>query len=119
MASEDTMLWKWERFVELGNDIHKKRGQVRTILAEVGLILAAHIRRSEYCLLTEDHFILYTQLVEKIVECLDGNIEVIQSAVREYFLVRHVKQGRDQHGFEVDFAPKKSGKFILPFAVCM
>jgi hypothetical protein len=40
---------------------------------------------------------------------LDGNTEVIQAAVKEYFLIQHCKAGLDESLFDVSFSPKKSG----------
>ncbi|KAL5039562.1 hypothetical protein RTP6_006709 [Batrachochytrium dendrobatidis] len=67
MSDEDNR-WKWNGFVEIGNNIHKMRA-----------------------------------------EYLDGNAEVIQDAVKEYFLIQHCKAGLDADLFDITFFPKKSG----------
>ncbi|KAJ8323215.1 hypothetical protein O5D80_007985 [Batrachochytrium dendrobatidis] len=52
---------------------------------------------------------LYETLLPKIAEHLDGNTEVIQAAVKEYFLIQHCKAGLDADLFDITFSPKKSG----------
>jgi hypothetical protein len=51
---------------------------------------------------------LYETLLLKIAEYLDGNTDVIQAAVREYFLFQHGKAGLDESLFDITFSPKKS-----------
>ncbi|KAI8913577.1 hypothetical protein EDD86DRAFT_231847 [Gorgonomyces haynaldii] len=52
---------------------------------------------------------LYKTLLPKIAEYLDGNAEVIQTAVREHFLAQHCKAGLNESLFNTHFSPKRSG----------
>ncbi|OAJ38937.1 hypothetical protein BDEG_22827 [Batrachochytrium dendrobatidis JEL423] len=45
----------------------------------------------------------------QLPEHLGGNAEVIQTAVKEYFLIQHCKAGLDESLFDITFSPKKSG----------
>ncbi|EGF79756.1 hypothetical protein BATDEDRAFT_25522 [Batrachochytrium dendrobatidis JAM81] len=47
--------------------------------------------------------------MEQVSEHLGGNAEVIQTAVKEYFLIQHCKAGLDESLFDITFSPKKSG----------
>jgi hypothetical protein len=97
--------------VEIGNTIHKIVGkEYKTRLAKYALLLSDQ--------LIDNHFIvnlpikdqqLYETLLPKIAEYLDGNTDVIQAAVREYFLFQHGKAGLDESLFDITFSPKKSG----------
>ncbi|KAI3655531.1 hypothetical protein MP638_007192 [Amoeboaphelidium occidentale] len=108
MADEENR-WKWDKFVEIGNTIHKMRGQVRTEKAQDALMLARALRRTEYLIGSKERFELYETLLHKIAEYLDGNAEVIQAAVREHFLAQHCKSGLDESLYDISFAPKRSG----------
>jgi hypothetical protein len=101
--------WKWNKFVDIGNTIHKMRGQVRIDKAQDALLLARALRRTEYLIGSQERFELYETLYSKIAEHLDGNAEVIQAAVREHFLAQHCKSGLDESLYDISFAPKKSG----------
>jgi hypothetical protein len=111
--SDQENRWKWNKFVEIGNNIHnpqKMRGQVRIQKAKYALQLSNQLIDNEFIvnLPIKDQQI-YETLLTKIAEYLDGNTEVIQAAVKEYFLIQHCKAGLDENIFEVSFAPKKSG----------
>jgi hypothetical protein len=108
--SDDENQWKWNKFVELGNTIHKMRGQVRILEAKRALILAEELLEARVItrLPIKDQQ-LYETLLPKIACYLDGNAEVIQDAVEKYFFARHCKAGLDENLFQVSFAPKKSG----------
>ena len=60
--SDNENRWKWNKFVEIGNTIHKMRGQVRIQKAVYALQLSAQ--------LLENHF---------IINFLDRNIEILDS----------------------------------------
>ncbi|KAJ3416582.1 hypothetical protein HDV05_000864 [Chytridiales sp. JEL 0842] len=47
--------------------------------------------------------------LEKIALYLDGNVDAIQSAVREHFLLQHTKAGLDENLFDISFSPKRAG----------
>jgi hypothetical protein len=51
----------------------------------------------------------YKALLPKIAVHLDGNAEVIHSAVQEYFLIQDCKVGLGECLFTIYFALKKSG----------
>ena len=108
--SDDENQWKWNKFVEIGNTIHKMRGQVRIAEAHRALTFAVQLSKNEFIpnLPIKDQQ-LYETLLPKIAFYLDGNIEVIQATVKEYFLIRHCKAGLDENLFQVSFSPKKSG----------
>jgi hypothetical protein len=108
--SEDENRWKWNKFVEIGNSIDKLRGQVRILEAKRALVFAKQLIENEFIpnLPIKDQQ-LYEILLPKIACYLDGNTEVIQAAVKEYFLIRHCKAGLDENLFQVSFSPKKSG----------
>ncbi len=46
--SEEENRWKWNEFVEIGNTIHKMRGQVRILQATSALKMAKQLIESEY-----------------------------------------------------------------------
>ena len=58
---------------------------------------------------SKERYEIYEILLPKIAAYLDGNAEVIQAAVKEYFLIRHIKAGLDENLFQISFSPKKSG----------
>jgi hypothetical protein len=109
MSADENEL-KWNKFLEIGNNIHKMRGQVRILEAKRALVFAKQLIENEFIpnLPIKDQQ-LYETLLPKIACYLDGNTEVIQDAVREYFLIRHCKAGLDENLFQVSFSPKKSG----------
>jgi hypothetical protein len=108
--SDEENRWKWNKFVEIGNNIHKMRGQVRIAEAHRALSYAVQLSKNEFIpnLPIKDQQ-LYETVLPKIAEYLDENTEVIQAAVKEYFLIQHCKAGLDESLFDVSFAPKKSG----------
>ena len=107
--SEEENRWKWNKFVEIGNTIHKKRGQVRIQMAKNALGFGEELTENGFVRGSRERYELYEALLVKIAEYLDGNAEVIQAAVREYFLAQHCKAGLDESCFDVTFSPKKSG----------
>jgi len=107
--SDEENRWKWDKFVEIGNTIHKMRGQVRIGKAKDGLNSAELLRDSGFLYASKERYELYETLLPKIAEYLDGNTDVIQAAVREYFLFQHGKAGLDESLFDITFSPKKSG----------
>ena len=107
--SDDQDLWKWDKFVEIGDKIHMMKGVNRTEAAQNALLFAKVLRRTEFVFGSKERFERYETLLFKLTEYLDGNAEAIQTAVREYFLVHHVKSGLDQYQFDFSFSPKKSG----------
>jgi hypothetical protein len=108
MADEENR-WKWNKFVEIGNNVHKMRGQVRIDRAKDALKLAELLRDSGFLYQNKERFELYETLHSKIAEYLDGNAEVIQAAVREHFLAQHCKSGLDESLYDISFSTKKSG----------
>lgn len=107
--SEEENQWKWDKFVEIGNTIHKLRGQVRIDRAKDALGLADDLRESGYLRQTRKRYELYEILHSNIAEYLDGNVQVIQDAVKDYFLFQHGKAGLDESLFDITFSPRKSG----------
>jgi len=108
--SEEENRWKWNKFVEIGNKIHKMRGQVRILEATRALEYAEQLLKNKFIInLPIKDQQLYETLLSKIAEYLDGNAEIIQAAVREHFLAQHCKAGLDESLFAISFAPKKSG----------
>ena len=108
--SDDENQWKWNKFVEIGNTVHKMRGQVRILEAIRALGFAEQLLKNKFILdLPIKDQQLYETLLPKIACYLDGNAEVIQDAVEKYFLIRHCKAGLDENLFQVSFSPKKSG----------
>jgi len=107
--TEEENRWKWNKFLEIGNSIHEKRGQVRIQLAKNALGFGEELTENGFVRGSKDRYELYETILVKIAEYLDGNAEVIQTAVREYFLVQHCKAGLDESLFNITFSPKKSG----------
>ena len=107
--SDEENRWKWNEFVEIGNNIHKMRGQVRILQAKDGLNLADQLLESRFIYFSKERYEIYKTLLPKIAEYLDGNAEIIQAAVREHFLAQHCKAGLDESLFAISFATKKSG----------
>ncbi|KAI8891754.1 hypothetical protein BC833DRAFT_613364 [Globomyces pollinis-pini] len=102
--SDEENPWKWNEFVEIGNNIHnpqKMKGQVRILEAIRALEYAEQLLKNKFIpnLPIKDQQ-LYKNLLPKIAEYLD---------VREYFLIQHCKAGLDESLFDVSFSPKKSG----------
>jgi hypothetical protein len=58
---------------------------------------------------SKERYELYKTILHKIAEYLYGNDEVIQAAVREYFLFQHGKAGLEESLFDIRFSPEKSG----------
>ena len=106
---DDENGWKWDKFVDIGNNINKLRGQVRIDRAKDALGLADDLRQCGYLRQTRKRFELYETLHARIAAYLDGNAQVIQVAVREHFLAQHYKAGLDESLFDISFALKKSG----------
>ncbi|KAK5665932.1 hypothetical protein QVD99_007556 [Batrachochytrium dendrobatidis] len=107
--SEDNC-WKWNAFVEIGNNIHRMRRQLRILQAKYALGIANQLIDNGFIIdLPIKDQQLYETLLPKIAEHLDGNTEVIQAAVKEYFLIQHCKAGLDADLFDITFSPKKSG----------
>jgi hypothetical protein len=105
----DLCEWKWQKFVEIGNTIHQLRGKVRIQLAKNALAFGQELTYTGYVRKSKERFELYETLLAKIAFYLDGNAEVIQEAVRTYFLIRHCKEGLEEKAFEISFSPKTSG----------
>ena len=101
--------WKWNKFVEIGNSIHKMRGVVRTEKSKAALNFSNDLLRTKYITDSKERYELYETLLPKIAEYLDGNAQVIQAAVREYFFFQHGMAGLDESLFDISFSPKKSG----------
>jgi hypothetical protein len=107
--SHEEYRWKWNAFVEIGNTIHKMRGHVRIQQAKAALKFCSSLIENDYITDSKERYELYKTLFSKIAEYLDGNAEIIQAAVKEYFLVQHCKAGLDESLFDITFSPKKSG----------
>ena len=107
--SEEENRWKWNEFVEIGNTIHKMRGQVRIQKAKAALKFSNSLIEKEYITDSKERYELYKTLLPRIAEYLDGNTEVIQAAVKEYFLIQHCMAGIDASLFDIKFSPKRSG----------
>ena len=109
--SDDENQWKWNEFVEIGNNMHKPLGKEYKIrLAKYALKLSDQLMDNDYIINLPIHDQqLYKTLLPKIASYLDGNAEVIQDAVEKYFFARHCKAGLDENLFQVSFSPKKSG----------
>ncbi|KAI8893553.1 hypothetical protein BC833DRAFT_569109 [Globomyces pollinis-pini] len=108
--SDEENTWKWDKFVEIGNTIHKiQERQVRIGRAKDGLKFAELLRHSGFLYQSKERYEIYETLIVKIAEYLDGNAKVIQAAVKDYFLFQHGKAGLDQSLFDITFSPKKSG----------
>ena len=110
MADDDEVLWKWNKFVDIGNKIHKMKGQVRLIQAKYALNIAEELVESKYMNKApiKDQQ-LYETLLSKIASYLDGNAEIIKDSVEKYFLIQHCKAGLDENLFSVSFSHKRSG----------
>ena len=108
--AEDENRDKWEEFVEIGNTIQKMRGEFRILEAIRAVETAKLLLRNGFFvnLPTKDRQ-LYKTLLPKIAVYLDGNTEMIQTAVDRYFLARHCKAGLDEKNFNITFSTKNSG----------
>ena len=110
MSADEANRWKWNKFVEIGNNIHKLRGVVRIQRAKYALQLSNQLIDKEFIVnLPIKDQQMYETLLPKIAEYLDGNAEVIQAAVREHFLIQHCMAGIDASLFDIKFSPKRSG----------
>ncbi len=69
--------WKWNKFVQIGNTIHKMRGQVRNQQAKAALKFSNSLIENEYITDSKERYELYETLLVKIAEYLDGNAEVL------------------------------------------
>ncbi len=108
MSDEDNE-WKWKDFVKIGNNIQNMRGIVRTHEAMAALNFSDDLLRSKYITDSKERRELHATLLPIIAQYLDANTELIQSAVREYFLVQHCKAGLDETLFDASFSPKMDG----------
>ncbi|KAK6094645.1 hypothetical protein MT418_004932 [Batrachochytrium dendrobatidis] len=85
------------------------RRQVRILQAKYALGIANQLIDNGFIIdLPIKDQQLYETLLLKIAEYLDGNAEVIQTAVREYFLIQHGKAGLDEDLFDITFSPKRA-----------
>ena len=76
--SDEENSWKWSKFVEIGNNIHKMRGQVRILEAKRALRIANQLIENDFVLnLPIKDQQLYKTLLPIIACYLDGNSEVI------------------------------------------
>jgi hypothetical protein len=108
--SDEENQWKWDKFVDIGNTIHKMKGQVRFQQAKYALQLSNQLIDKEFIVnMPIKDQQLYEILLPKIAAYLDGNAEVVQTAVKDYFLFQHGKAGLDKRLFDISFAPKKNG----------
>ena len=107
--SDDEIQWKWKKFVEIANTIHKMRGFVRKEKVKAALNFSDDLLRTKYITDSQERFDLYETLLPKIACYLDRNAEIIQDAVEKYFFARHCKAGLDENLYQVSFLPKKSG----------
>jgi hypothetical protein len=107
--SDAKNLRKWNEFVEIGNNIHKMKGVLRTMRAQEALKYARDLQETEFIIDSEERLALYDILLPKIAEYLDGNAEVIQTAIREYFLIQHGRAHLNSNMFDITFSPKKNG----------
>jgi len=108
--SDKANVWKWNKFVEIGNTIHKMRGEVRILKAKRALDIADELIDNKFIrhLQIEDQEI-FDSLYPRIAEYLDGNAEVIQTAVSDHFLAQHCRSGLDRALYDISFTPKRSG----------
>jgi hypothetical protein len=58
--------WKWKKFVEIGNTIHKLRGVIRLERAKDALGLVQDLRESGFLRSSEERFDLYETLLPNI-----------------------------------------------------
>ena len=75
MSDEETR-WKWNKFMEIGNAIHKMRGQVRIQQAKAAVKFSNSLIEKEYITDSKERYEIYETLLPKIAEYLDGNTEV-------------------------------------------
>ena len=64
---------------------------------------------SNYITNSKERYELFNTVLPLIAEYVDGNTEIIQSAVERYFLIQHCKASLDECLFQISFHPKKSG----------
>jgi hypothetical protein len=64
--ADDENSWKWDEFVEIGNTIHKMRGQHRRDRAQDALTLAAALRNANFLIRSKERYELYKTLHSKI-----------------------------------------------------
>jgi hypothetical protein len=91
----DENRWKWNEFVEIGNTIQKMVGkELKTRKAKAALLLSDALmnERNTFIIDSQERYELYETLLPKIAEYLDGNAEVIQSAVKDPFSFNTLKQ---------------------------
>lgn len=110
MSDDDINRGKWNKYVDIGNRIHKMRGIHRVLEAKRALGLATQLIDNKFIfdLPIKDQD-LYETVLYKIAEYVDGNIQVMKSAAREYFLIRHCKASLDENDFNVSYSPKTCG----------
>jgi hypothetical protein len=85
--SDQEYRWIWNAFGDIGNNIHEMRGQARFLELKHVLVVAKQLIENEFIPnLPIKDLQRYKALPPKIAVYLDGNAEVIQSAVKENFL---------------------------------
>ena len=100
--------------MNIGSSIHKVTGKAyKTFLVKEALAHSDVLSRSGYIAESAERRETFEQLLPKIAAYLDGNAEIIQSSVRDYFRDRHVDSGFKGDQFEITFAPKPSGKYAI------
>ena len=78
-------------------------------LCKLAIKLGDELRELGYLTNSEEVIDLYREKIKIVSELLDGNISIIQEAVRTYFLLKHVKVGLDERTFSIEFSNKNSG----------
>eukprot|EP00158_Paraphelidium_tribonemae_P001292 Partr_v1_DN24211_c1_g1_i1_m36608 putative NA len=110
LMSEEENRLKWDLVVDVGQMIHKMRGEERIITAMLALDYAK--------LLIENRFVrglsgkdqkLFRTYLANIAQYVDGNAEAIQTAARDFFYMQHCKAGLDTEHFKIEFLKKISG----------
>ncbi len=82
------------------------KGQLRILKAQFALGMAGRLTQNRFIVnLPIKDLELYEILLPKIDYYQDGNVEVMQDAVKEYFLIRHVMTGLDKYQFQMSFSP--------------
>jgi hypothetical protein len=100
---------KWDKFQEIGNNIHNKKGIEREELAHEALEIVHDLRKSGYIRNSEERFRIFETLLEKIAAWLDGNATVIKYVTQMYFLYRHCSNQYDYSTFHISFSRKNNG----------
>ncbi|KAJ3111535.1 hypothetical protein HDU96_005629 [Phlyctochytrium bullatum] len=107
--SEGDNNWRWDFFLQIGNDIDLNPKPVRFPLAKTALRLADALTDDGFVTGSADRIEKYVAMISNIAPYLDPREDALKCAVELYFLKQHFKSGLDEDLFQILFTQKEVG----------